>query len=75
MPIIHSFIHSFIYSHIHVYSNVDNKNAVTNNYTIWRDCTKRKHKISNMKRLFIDKVKLDNIEEEKKFTWCKLMIV
>ena len=30
------------------------------------DCTKCKHKISNMKILFINKVKLDNIEEEKK---------
>ena len=39
------------FSFIHTYSNVDNKNAVTNNYTIWRDCTKCKHKISNMKRL------------------------
>ena len=48
-----SFIYSFIYLFIHTYSSVDNKNVVTNNYTIWRDCTKCKDNISNMKRLFI----------------------
>ena len=61
-----SVVDSFIHSFIHTYSNVDNKNAVTNNYTIWSDCTKCKHKISNMKILFIIEEEKKNIEEEKK---------